>query len=88
MPRIPVIPNPAKSIALVRGNSAILSVILMTMVVHSQTLHNSNATPTVVLGTILALAVVFVIGTVFLREPIATSFSSNLLPKMSDNRGS
>jgi len=58
------------------------------MVVHGQRLDESNATPTVILGTILAFAVVFVAGTVFLREPIATSFSSNMLPKISDSRGS
>jgi hypothetical protein len=60
----------------------------MTMVVHGQHLSKGSATPIVILGSILAFAVVFVFGTVLLREPIATSFSSNLLPKMSDNRGS
>ena len=42
----------------------------------------------VIFGTILAFTVVFVCGTVLLREPIAATFSSNLLPKMSDSRGS
>jgi hypothetical protein len=56
------------------------------MIAHNPRLHESS-TPAAILGALLAFAVVFVIGTVSLREPIATSFASKLMPKMSDNRG-
>ena len=60
----------------------------MTMIVHGSRTDESSATPTAIFGLILAFTAVFVIGAISLREPIGMSFSSNLLPKISDSRGS